>query len=135
DRPAAALLALGRALALAEPEGYARAFVDEGAPLVALLRLARARGVAPDYVAALLAACGDEPDAAPTAAAALVEPLSARERELLRLVAAGLATPEIAAHLFISPNTVRNHLKSVYGKLGVHSRLQAVERARALGLL
>jgi LuxR family maltose regulon positive regulatory protein len=91
--------------------------------------------VAPEYVAALLAACGDEPEATPTAAAALVEPLSARERELLGLLAAGLGTREVAARLFISPATVRNHLKSIYGKLGAHSRLQMVERARALGLL
>ncbi|HET8628338.1 MAG TPA: LuxR C-terminal-related transcriptional regulator [Thermomicrobiales bacterium] len=135
DGAAPALLALGRALALAEPEGFVRAFLDEGAPMVALLRLARSRGVATKYVAALLAACGDEPEATPTAAAALIEPLSARERELLGLLAAGLGTREIAAQLFISPGTVRNHLKSIYGKLGAHSRLQAVERARALGLL
>jgi LuxR family maltose regulon positive regulatory protein len=65
----------------------------------------------------------------------LIEPLSARERDLLPLLAAGLSTPEIAAQLFITAGTVRNHLKSIYGKLVVHSRLQAVQRARALGLV
>jgi LuxR family maltose regulon positive regulatory protein len=68
-------------------------------------------------------------------ALALAEPLSARERELLHLLAAGLSTPEIATQLFLTTGTVRNHLKSIYRKLAVHSRLQAVERARALGLV
>lgn len=68
-------------------------------------------------------------------AAQLVEPLSARAREVVGLLAAGLSTTEIATHLFVRVGTVRNHLKSIYGKLDVHSRLQAVERARALRLL
>jgi LuxR family transcriptional regulator, maltose regulon positive regulatory protein len=135
DHVAQAMIALTRALALAEPQGYVRVFVDEGPPMVALLRHAQARGVAPAYVAALLTACGSAPQAPSPAAPALVEPLSARERELLRLLAAGLSTPEIAAQLFITAGTVRNHLKSIYGKLAVHSRLQAVERARTLDLL
>lgn len=145
DQPARAMIALTRALALAEPEGYVRVFVDEGAPMVTLLRQARARGVAPAYVAALLCACAAAETAANgvaavgliggVSAAPLVEPLSARELELLRLLAAGLSTPEIATQLFITTGTARNHLKSIYGKLDVHSRLQAVERARALNLL
>jgi LuxR family maltose regulon positive regulatory protein len=135
DHVAQAMIALSRALALAEPQGYVRLYVDEGTPMVALLRQAQVRGVAPAYVAALLTACGSAPQAPSAAAPALVEPLSTRERELLRLLAAGLSTPEIAAQLFITTGTVRNHLKSIYGKLAVHSRLQAVERARALGLL
>jgi LuxR family maltose regulon positive regulatory protein len=135
DHVAQAMIALSRALALAEPQGYIRLYVDEGTPMVALLRQAQVRGVAPAYVAALLTACGSAPQAPSAAAPALVEPLSTRERELLRLLAAGLSTPEIAAQLFITTGTVRNHLKSIYGKLAVHSRLQAVERARALGLL
>jgi LuxR family maltose regulon positive regulatory protein len=137
DQIAQAMIALSRALALAEPQGYVRLFVDEGPPMVALLRQAQARGVAPTYVAALLTACGSalQGQAPSPAAPALVEPLSSRERELLRLLAAGLSTPEIAAQLYITVGTVRNHLKSIYGKLAMHSRLQAVERARALGLL
>lgn len=135
DQSAQAMIALTRALSLAGPEGYVRVFVDEGAPMVALLRQAQARGVAPDYVAALLAVCGAPVAAAAGHAPVLIEPLSARERELLRLLAAGLSTAEIAAQLFITAGTARNHLKSIYGKLDVHSRLQAVERARALRLL
>jgi LuxR family maltose regulon positive regulatory protein len=73
--------------------------------------------------------------ATPSGPPALVEPLSARERELVGLLASGLSTPEIAAHLFITSGTVRNHLKNIFGKLDAHSRLQAVERARALSLL
>jgi LuxR family maltose regulon positive regulatory protein len=83
----------------------------------------------------LLTACGSAPQAASQVASALVEPLSAREMELLRLLAAGLSTPEIAARLYVTAGTVRSHLKSISRKLDVHSRLQAVERARALGLL
>lgn len=136
DQPTQAMMALTRALMLAEPEGYIRPFVDEGAPMVALLRQAQRRGVTPGYVATLLAAYGGgHPAAAPVAAAALVEPISAREQELLQLLAAGLSTAEIASQLFITQGTVRNHLKSIFGKLDAHSRLQAVERARVLGLL
>jgi LuxR family maltose regulon positive regulatory protein len=65
----------------------------------------------------------------------LVEPLSEREIEVLRLVAEGLSNREIALRLFLSPNTVRVHTHNIYGKLGVSSRTQAVARGRALGLL
>jgi len=129
-----AMIALARALSLAEPQGYVRLFVDEAAPMVRLLQEARSRGLAPTYVDALLAACGATGMAVGDGAA-LVEPLSARELELLGFLAAGLSTSEIAAQLFITTGTARNHLKSIYGKLDVHSRLQAVERARALNLL
>jgi LuxR family transcriptional regulator, maltose regulon positive regulatory protein len=132
---AQAMIALNRALSLAEPEAYVRLFVDEGTPVVALLRQAQARAVAPTYVAALLTACGNAPQSAFPDGVALVEPLSARELALLRLVAAGLSTHEIAARLYVTAGTVRTHLKNIGRKLDVHSRLQAVERARALGLL
>ncbi|HXT37601.1 MAG TPA: LuxR C-terminal-related transcriptional regulator [Chloroflexota bacterium] len=136
-RMAEAMIALTRALSLGEPEGYLRVFVDEGAHMAALLRQARIRDVAPVYVARLIAACGNGPLAASPAASVsvLVDPLSARELELLRLLAAGLSAAEIAARLFITSGTVRNHLKNIYGKLDVHNRVQAVERARALRLL
>lgn len=132
---AQAMIALTRALSLGEPEGYLRVFVDEGAHMAALLRQAQIRDVAPAYVAMLLSACGSEPQAASPATSVLVDPLSARELELLRLLAAGLSAAEIAAQLFITAGTARNHLKNIYGKLDVHNRLQAVERARALRLL
>jgi len=65
----------------------------------------------------------------------LVEPLSEREREVLGLLAKGLTNPEIAARLFLSPNTIKVHARNLYGKLGVHNRTQAVVRARDLGIL
>jgi LuxR family maltose regulon positive regulatory protein len=132
---AQAMIALTRALSLAEPERYLRVFADEGAHMAALLRQAQIRDVAPTYVALLLAACGYGLGAASLATSVLVDPLSARELELLRLLAAGLSAAEIAAQLFITAGTARNHLKNIYGKLDVHNRLQAVERARALRLL
>jgi LuxR family maltose regulon positive regulatory protein len=131
---AQAMLALQRALSLAEPEGYIRIFADEGAPMAALLRQASSRGLGGAYVRTLLEACGEGTPAAPETST-LIEPLSARERELLALLAAGLSTSEVADQLFITTGTVRNHLKSIYGKLDVHSRLQAVQRAQALNLL
>ena len=132
---APAMIVLSRALALAEPECYVRLFVDEGPPMVTLLRQAQGRGVAPTYGAALLTACGSAPSAPSPVASALVEPPSARELEVLRLLADGLSTLEIAARLYVTAGTVRSHLKSISRKLDVHSRLQAVERARALSLL
>jgi LuxR family maltose regulon positive regulatory protein len=131
---AQAMIAFSQALSLAEPGGYIRLFVEEGPLMVTLLREARSRGLAPAYVDALLTACGTTGTAVGDSAM-LVEPLSTRELELLRLLAAGLSTSEIAAQLFITPGTARNHLKSIFGKLEVHSRVQAVERARVLNLL
>ena len=141
----AALAALKRALALAEPEGYVRTFIDEGQPMAELLRLAAARGISPGYVAKLLAAYGEE-SAAPSAIAAptagpmpaaqpLVEPLSERELEVVRLLAEGLTNREIAEALSVTVGTVKTHVNHIYGKLDVHSRVQAVSRARELGLL
>jgi LuxR family maltose regulon positive regulatory protein len=65
----------------------------------------------------------------------MVEPLSERELQVLRLLTTQLSSTEIAQELFISANTVRSHVKSIYGKLNVHSRVDAVERAEELGLL
>ncbi len=82
-----------------------------------------------------LAARGTADTPAGTPGLQLVEPLSAREREVVGLLASGLSTTEISGRLFVTAGTVRNHLKNIYGKLDAHSRLQAVERARALRLL
>lgn len=131
---AQAMIALTHALSLAEPQGCVRLFVDEGGRMVELLRQARARGVALAYISALLAAC-DAEGTAVTDDPGLVEPLSARELELLHLLASGLSTADMAEQLFITTGTARNHLKNIFGKLGVHSRVQAIERARALNLL
>jgi LuxR family maltose regulon positive regulatory protein len=136
-----ALASLERALALAEPAGYFRIFVDEGAPMARLLEQAAARGIAPSYAHRLLAALdasvpGEEGEGPPFPhPQRLVEPLSRRELEVLRLLATELSGPEIAQNLVISVTTIRSHTRSIYGKLGVHSRYEAVARARELGLL
>jgi LuxR family maltose regulon positive regulatory protein len=147
---------LDRLLTLAEPEGYVRVFVDEGPPMHELLtawlgRPARRRQVSNDHVVAyaqkLLAAFpharaqlpaseeetgyrGTAPVSSP-----LLEPLSMREQDVLELVAMGLSNAEIAERLVVTVGTVKTHMKSIYGKLGVHSRTQAVARAREVGLL
>jgi LuxR family maltose regulon positive regulatory protein len=131
-----ALAALERALTLAEPEGYVRIFIDEGAPMAALLRTAASRGIAVDYVGKLLAAFGEAaPPSLPLPSPSLIEPLSERELEVLRLLAAGLSNREIAAELFLAVGTVKKHTSNIYGKLNVSKRTQAVVRARELSLL
>jgi LuxR family transcriptional regulator, maltose regulon positive regulatory protein len=137
-----AVSVLQRALVLGEPRGHVRVFVDEGAPLGDLLRRAAARGIAIEYVDRLLLALQADQDRRerhlhPTAANVqpLSEPLTDRELEVLRLVAIGQSNEEIAATLIISSETVKKHLKNIYGKLEVHSRLGAVNRAREAGCL
>jgi LuxR family maltose regulon positive regulatory protein len=131
--------AVERALALAEPEGYIRLFADEGAAMPILLRQLLVRGAHAAYVSRLLQAMGTPAvvasPAAPSGMPGPIEPLSARELDVLRLLAQGRPTTEIADLLVVTQGTVKNHLKHIFGKLGAHSRLQAVERARALGLL
>ena len=136
----AALASLQRALSLAEPEGYARLFLDEGSAMVALLAAAAEEGIAPAYVRTLLQAVTEAPSGAGrarTAAATgrMVEPLSDRERDVLRLLATDLTGPEIARELVVSLNTVRTHTRNVYLKLGVSGRRAAVRRAEELDLL
>jgi LuxR family maltose regulon positive regulatory protein len=130
---------LERALTLGESEGYVRYFIDEGALVGELLRQAVAQGICVSYAAKLLTALEGEPTvAAPAAervAPGLFEPLSDRELEVLRLLESDLSTQEIGDHLFISVHTVRTHVKSIYGKLDVHSRMEAVLRAKELNLL
>jgi LuxR family maltose regulon positive regulatory protein len=130
-----ALTALERALLLGKQEGYIRLFVDEGEPMVALLHQADARGIAPDYVVTLLSAFGEQTGAAPSRAFPLVEPLTERELAVLRLLVRGLSNAEIARELIITVGTVKRHVNSIYGKLGVQSRTQAVARAQALHFL
>jgi LuxR family maltose regulon positive regulatory protein len=126
-----ALAGIEDALRLAMPEGYRRAFLDEGQAIVDLLP--QARHIAPDFVDQVLNAAGVEPVI--RRAQPLVEPLSERELEVLQLIAEGLTNREIARRLFITPGTVKVHTSNIYGKLGVHSRTQAVAQARALGIL
>jgi len=140
---APALVALERALTLAEPEGCVRVFLDEGPPLAQLLRQAAERGIMPGYTGYLLAAFAAEPitRAGETAQLSgpalqpLIEPLSQRELEVLRLFKTELSGPEIAHKLMIGLSTVRTHTKSIYSKLNVNDRRAAVKRAAELNLV
>ena len=137
-----ALAALERALALGEPEGYVRTFIDEGSQMGQLLRRAVVRGLSVDYAGRLLSTLEQQATRTATRAATseetrppLIEPLSPRETEVLRLLTTHLPHAEMAEDLVVSVNTVRSHLKSIYGKLDAHSRMEAVKRAKELGLL
>jgi LuxR family maltose regulon positive regulatory protein len=133
-----ALASLRQALELAEPENRVATFVREGAAMEKLLRLARAKSIALEFVQRLLAAFETRHKHKPTPGSvivALVEPLSERELEVLQNLNGPLSTPEIAEQLVVSTNTVRTHIKNIYGKLGVHGRSGAVRQARELGLL
>lgn len=128
----AALLLLRRALTLAEPEGYVRIFADEGRPMEVLLEAAAEAGIAPNYVQRLLTAFGL---AKPVIRKPLDEPLSERERDVLRLLGTDLSGPDIARELRVSLNTLRTHTKNIYVKLEVNNRRAAVRRAEELDLL
>ncbi len=133
-----AVTTLEYALTLAEPEGYIRIFLDEGPTMVGLLRRAASRGTASNYARELLAAVGAaEADRQPVTDTpqTLIDALSERELEVLPLLRTSLSVPEIAEQLFIAPSTVRSHIKSIYSKLGVHRRWDAVTRAEEIGLL
>ena len=130
----AARAALERAVTLAEPEGYVRVFVDEGPPMTSLLRAAAKQGIRPNYVRRLLAAVSGTEHNGPIKQA-LIEPLSERELDVLRLLGTELDGPAIARELMVSLNTMRTHTKNIYAKLAVTSRRAAVRRAAELGLL
>jgi LuxR family maltose regulon positive regulatory protein len=132
---ASAMTILEQSLRLAEPERYMRLFANLGWLMGRLLQEARSRDVMSDYVAKLLAALADGLDTPATLSAALPEPLSQREQEVLQCIAAGLSNREIAETLVISPETVKKHTSNILGKLGVRSRTEAVARARNLDLL
>ena len=146
----AALTNLERALALAAPEGYVRLFLDEAAPMAALLvAIARRELPIATFAVTLLAAfpgsalhlpSADPLISAPLAAkrqplGLLAESLSARELEILRLIEIGHSNQAIAETLIIAVSTVKKHVNNIFGKLAVESRTQAVMRARALNLL
>jgi LuxR family maltose regulon positive regulatory protein len=134
---------IGDALSLAEPEGYVRIFVDEGAQITALLRRGSPAGISPQYVDTLLASLrhhAEDPQLSagasiPNYAQLLSEPLSERELEVLRLIASGLSNREIARDLFVTPGTAKRHVHNIYRKLEVRSRTQAIARARDLNLI
>jgi LuxR family maltose regulon positive regulatory protein len=155
-----ALASLERALTLAEPGGYVRSFVDEGEPLRLLMlefRVQLEKQASPlhSYLDSLLAAFPDSESPIPDLGLKpitiqnpktynpaksdkirnLIDPLSLREQELLRLVAAGHTNQEIAQQLFLAVGTVKKHLNNIFGKLGVSNRTQAIARAREFGIV
>jgi LuxR family maltose regulon positive regulatory protein len=135
-----ALAALTQALTLAQPAGLKRAFIDEGQAMAVLLRQVATGGPAADYAAQLLAAFAENapPSAAHRAAVKrepIVEPLRQREIEVLRLIAAGYSSQEIADEMILAVSTVKWHLKNIYEKLQVSRRTQALAKAKALNLL
>ncbi len=138
-----ALLALDRALALAQPEGFISVFVEQGQPVADLLAEWLKDGLAGEdranYAREIQKAFALPPDTGPALASpdqtSLVEPLSLRELEVLRLIARGDSNQEIANRLVITVSAVKKHAGNIYGKLNVSSRTQAVSRARQLGLL
>ena len=131
--PGEALEYLEDALRLGKPEGYVRTFVDLGEPMRRLLERMKAQGgELKDYILRLLAAFEGQK---PPAAQGLVEPLSERELEVLRLLAEGYSNQEIADKLVVSVGTVKTHVHNTLGKLGVSSRAQAAARARELSLI
>jgi LuxR family maltose regulon positive regulatory protein len=157
-----ALATLERAVSLAEPEGYMRTFLDEGEPMVRLLKACRflplawvapgktgclrqsrrgkVEGLSKQYVEGLLLAFhgrrseGSELHPLPVQAEMLIEPLTSRELEVLKLIEAGCANQEIADKLVISITTVKRHISNIYTKLDVTSRTQAISRGRLLSL-
>jgi LuxR family maltose regulon positive regulatory protein len=133
---AGALVVLKPILVWAEAEQYLAIFIREGPLMEKLLRRALAKSICPEFVRRLLAVfeARRKPQPVP-AAEALIEPLSERELEILSLLDGPLSTPEIAAKLVVSANTVRTHIKNIYGKLSVHGRSGAVRRAQELGLV
>ena len=125
---------LRRALELAEPEGYVRLFLDEGAPMAVLLRKVERGGLAGGYARRLREVAG-RAVSPPPATVPMHDAMTDREAEVLRFLTTDLSGPEIARQMNVSVNTLRTHVKNVYGKLGASSRQTAVRRARDLGLL
>jgi LuxR family transcriptional regulator, maltose regulon positive regulatory protein len=126
--------ALERALDLAEPHGLLLPFLSHPAPGL-LARQARQRTKHAALVAAILDLLAGRRPHAGQAAKPLPEPLSESETRVLRFLPTNMSAPEIAGELYVSVNTVRTHMRHLYAKLGAHSRAQAVEYARGLGLL
>jgi len=129
----AAVTTLAEAVSLAQPEGYQRVFLDEGERVGKLLYLVKSKQDATGYASEILEAFGPIAELAPVPAQLLIEPLSAREIEVLKLVEAGLSNQEIASKLFISITTVKRHISNIYAKLDVKTRTQAVSFGKELG--
>ncbi len=137
NRTEEAARALAEALALAEPGGLMRTFLDEGQPMATLLRTVLSKRPASPtaFVHQLLAGFQETAESPGPVAQPLLEPLSQRELEVLGLIAAGLSNQEIADQTYVALSTVKWHIRNIYGKLGVKSRTQAIARAQELNLL
>lgn len=143
-----ALRRLGQAIELAQTSGLVRVFVDAGNMLVPLLKQVAGRGVAVDYVGQLLplfdinqstitpsTIAQNAASAEPDPLNLLLSPLTDRELATLRYLASDLTIPEIAEQMIVAPSTIRTYVKRIYGKLDVHTRIEAVNRARSLALI
>ena len=137
-----AIAALEQALILAEPEEQVRIFAESGPPMIRLLQAAKAHNITPSYTQRLLAAAEtwgqlSKPSSLhiSSASPSLIEPLSQRELEVLRLLNTELSGPEIARELVVALSTVRTHTKRIYSKLNVTNRRAAVKRAKELNLI
>ena len=129
-----ALVALEKALLLAEPEGYIRSFLDGGDAMTRLLCQVQSRQTGSSYAAVLLTKIGKISAMTQPSMQLLIEPLTAREVEVLKLIQAGSSNQDIAGQLVISITTVKRHISNIYAKLGVKSRTQAVAIGRDLRL-
>ncbi len=136
-RNSEALAALDSALSLAAPQGFVRTFVDEGEPMKKLLQQVSQSGNQRSYARELLRAfpSGGETGRISAGAEGWIESFSQRELQVLRLLNTRLSVPEIAAEIHLAPTTVRTHVQNIYRKLGVHSRIEALQRAEELSLL
>jgi ATP/maltotriose-dependent transcriptional regulator MalT len=139
-----ALKVIGHCLSLAEPEGYVRIFVERGIPMRRLLQAASHRGIHTEYINKLLPAIkmtdsSQRPSIPMTSlkdqSPALIEPLSERELQVLRLLHSAMTSEEISRELFISVNTVHTHIRNIFGKLSVHGRIEAIQKAEDLDLI
>jgi LuxR family maltose regulon positive regulatory protein len=130
-----AIQVLERAVTLARPEGFVRVFLDEGEPMAKLLYQAKNHRVGDQFISELLTATGKGAVKAPPLAQVLIEPLTLRELEVLRLIESGCANQEIADRLVISIPTVKRHISNIYAKLGAKSRTHAISLGRELNLL
>ena len=136
-----ALTSLNQALSFAEPGGFVSVFVNDGPPMARILYEAAKQNIKPVYVNRLLSAfpiLETEEDSSLKSKAAtgqIIEQLSEREIDVLQLLAKGLRRQEIATKLVLSPHTIKSHVRNIYGKLGVNNQMQAVAKARGLGLI
>ena len=128
------LATLEKACSLAQPQRYTRIFLDEGEPMAKLLYQTRSHQIGTGYATELLSAIGHAFGSPLPPAQLLIEPLTLRELEVLKLIESGCSNQEIAAKFVISLPTVKRHISNIYAKLGVSSRTQAVSRAKELNL-